>query len=228
MNGDEAKAWYNPAGGGSLHTRQQNSSCQTLDVSQLKSFGVFEDALRYASSMWGPDWDNITTNLPDYPNQTAYSCAPNQPVQEAYWTTPTCANQTLGFTGCIKRGNSTAQVNVRQGTSVTTSTLVQHAIEFGSRTQYTVWVGIPLVFKIAIVETIYAFLVNTNGHRSTTTDDARTFVTQTVSCPGPAIANASVSLQACWADSQVAIPLTVYGWLWFHYGTKRQNHYLCP
>ncbi len=77
------------------------------------------------------------------------------------------------------------------------------------------------------LETVSVSVKNTKGSTTTNTNDARTTVQDTVTCNGPANVEVDINLQTCEAAGNVNFPVTLGGWVWFYYGSKKKGHYEC-
>ncbi|KAF8320182.1 uncharacterized protein EI90DRAFT_3020592 [Cantharellus anzutake] len=237
MNEEEAKAAYNSS---SLHIRQQ-SLCQSITLDQLNAMGdALQDAKasNYATANWGGDWDTIAVNPPEVcvfiRTAGTASCYPDPMTFTANWSSdPTCSRSSTKFTGYIGA-----------------STTVETSTQLGSSTQFTagVTIGIPetadfsfsvsgrrlytfTMYPAKIIlnspETVSVDLTNTKGSTTQTTNDARTTVQDTVTCDGPANVEVDVDMQTCTAQGNVDFPVTLGGWVWFYYGSRRSGHYKC-
>ncbi|KAF8342968.1 uncharacterized protein EI90DRAFT_3115476 [Cantharellus anzutake] len=232
VNGDEAKAWYGSTGGDPHRTRQSNdstaTSCYAASPNQISMFPLAsEDVQSTAAGEWGPDWDKILTNLADYPDLTAYMCYGTEGTYTVDWNTaPVCENSTATVHGYVKQGDSSTSVELFQGTSVSSQTTVEKATQLGQKLQVS-YENNEIFAGTKIVENFYSLFTDTTGHSHTDTDDTRTTVTETVACPGPANVSVDVSLQTCRVHGQFTVPLTLSGWAWFFYTTRRQGHYEC-
>jgi len=213
-----------------LHTRQQ-SLCQQITIAQLNQMtAALNDAKAYATTNWGSDWDSIQVNPAAYPGSPAQACYPDPMQFTATWSSnPTCETSTTKFTGYIADGSNAAQVQIYQGTSVSASTTVETSTTLGSATTISagVTIGIPETaqFSYSISETVSVSVTNTKGSTTTSTNDARTTVQDTVTCNGPANVEVDVDLQTCTASGNVNFPVTLGGWVWFYYGEQKKGHY---
>ncbi|KAF8319497.1 uncharacterized protein EI90DRAFT_3020792 [Cantharellus anzutake] len=230
MSEEEAKTLYNSTIGGSLLSRQQNL-CQMITMEQLNAMGdALQDVKNYATANWGGDWDTITYHWNDSINPKqldgpAQACYPSPMQFTATWNSdPTCSSSSTKFTGYIAEGTNSAQVNIYQGSSVSASTTVE-----SSETQFTagLTIGIPAIAEVSysVSETLSISLKNTKGSTTTSTNDARSTVQDTVTCNGPANVEVDVDLQTCTAQGNVNFPVTLSGWVWFYYGSTRNGHY---
>ncbi|KAF8315539.1 uncharacterized protein EI90DRAFT_339954 [Cantharellus anzutake] len=229
MSEEEAKTLYNSTIGGSLLSRQQNL-CQMITIAQLNAMGdALQDVKNYATANWGGDWDTIKVNPPDL-GGPAQACYPSPMQFTATWNSdPTCSSSSTKFTGYIAEGTNAAQVNIYQGSSVSASTTVETSTDIGTETQFTagVKIGIPEIAEVSysVSETLSVSLTNTKGSTTTSTNDARSTVQDTVTCDGPANVEVDVDLQTCTAQGNVNFPVTLSGWVWFYYKNKRDGHY---
>jgi len=226
MNGEEARALLEK---GPLHVRG-SSLCQQITIAQLNQMtDALNDAKAYATSNWGGDWDSIQVNPAAYPGNPAQACYPDPMQFTATWNSnPTCSMSTSKFTGYINQGANAAQVQIFQGSSVTAATTVETSTTIGSATELTasVEVGIPgEQFKYSVSETVSVSLTNTKGSTTSSTNDARTTIQDTVTCNGPANVEVDVELQTCTAQGNVNFPVTLGGWVWFYYGKRKNGHY---
>ncbi len=78
-----------------------------------------------------------------------------------------------------------------------------------------------------LLETVSVQVTNTKGSTTTNTNDAHTTAQDTMTCNGTANVVVDVSLQTCEAAGSVNFPVTLGGWVWFYYGSKKNGHYEC-
>ncbi|KAF8319496.1 uncharacterized protein EI90DRAFT_3020791 [Cantharellus anzutake] len=221
MSEEEARTLRGSTIGSSLLSRQQGL-CQLINMDQLNAMGdALQDVKNFATVNWGGDWDSIRVNPPNL-DGPAQACYPSPMHFTATWNSnPICSNSTMNLTGYIAEGSTSAQVNIFQGSSVSASTTVE-----SHSTQFTAELMLGFLLY-SISETLSVSLTNTKGSTTTSTNDARSTVQVTVTCNGPARVEVDVSLQTCTAQGNVNFPVTLGGWVWFHYKTKRDGHYNC-
>jgi len=227
MSGAEARALFEK---GQLGARG-SSLCSQITIDQLNQVpDALNDAKAYATKAWGGDWDSIKVNPSDNSGSPAQVCYPDPMQFTATWSSnPTCSSSSVKFTGHIQQGSNAAQVAIQQGSSVSAATTVESSTSIGSATQFTagIKVGIPDVLdaEFSISETVSVTLTNTKGSTTTSTSDTRTTVQDTVTCTGPANVEVDVALQTCTAQGNVNFPVTLGGWVWFYYGSRKNGHY---
>jgi len=227
MNGAEARALFKK---GQLGARDP-SLCSQITIDQLNQMtDALNDATAYATKAWGGGWDSIKVNPSDNSGSPAQVCYPDPMQFTATWSSnPTCSKSSAKFTGHIQQGSNAAQVAIQQGSSVSAATTVESSTTIGSATEFKagIKVGIPDVGdgEFSVSETVSVDLKNTKGSTTTATSDARTTVQDTVTCTGPANVEVDVDLQTCTAQGNVNFPVTLGGWVWFYYGSRRNGHY---
>jgi hypothetical protein len=66
---------------------------------------------------------------------------------------------------------------------------------------------------------------NEKGSTSTATHNQQSTVSEQVTCDGPADVVITVDLNSCDAKGTATVPMVATGYVWFRYGSKRNDHY---
>jgi len=93
---------------------------------------------------------------------------------------------------------------------------------------YTLKIGASFeVFSMTNYFTVATSVAISNTQSSTTStqQDDRTTVQETINCFGPAEVEVNVALRQCTLSGSIDVPVTVDGWVWFFYPTRRNGHY---
>jgi hypothetical protein len=231
MSGEEARALAKNSG--SLRTRDQ-ALCQPIAISDLQN--TYGNALQQienmATNMWGGDWSTVTTNPAQFPDNAAQGCYPTDNAFNVIWDAPpssqTCPMSVAQLFGYAASGNSSSMVQIYQGTSVVLSTTVSKTVTWMVGFSYTLKLQAS-VAKFTVTDyytvAVSVSISNTQSSTTSTQQDARTTIQETINCVGPAEVEVDVALRRCTLSGSIDVPVTIDGWVWFFYPTKRNGHF---
>ena len=90
--------------------------------------------------------------------------------------------------------------------------------------------GVALFTSLQLIILLVSASVSISNTQSSTTSteqDSRTTIQETINCVGPAEVEVNVALRQCTLSGSINVPVTVDGWVWFFYPSRRNGHYDC-